>query len=403
MVSDHDESCPPNDYISGLVLSSCLNVRFFLLGRQCHGYLLKSGLVFNQYVKTALVRLYSLLSDVIGAMEILLYCNPGLQLDTCSYNLILIGLVEKGCLDEALIMLRRMLAEEDMVWNKATYIGVFGLCALLKDLNLGMQVHNKLLKSYHFEPDESVCSTMMSMYVKCGEILSARKVFDIRNNVVIWTAMLAAYLEHGSFEESFKLFAVMRHKDVVPNESTFSVVLTVSAELFSRRCGSMLHALTEKTGLKVHKNVEDALINMYSRTGDIKAAEKVFLGMTNYRDVTTWNTMINGYCYHGLGNESLALFQEMLRSGEDPNDVTFVGVLSACGHVGLVEQGFYYLYELMKQKGVKPGLDHYMCIINMLIKAGQLNEALSFIVSTPSKWDVFAWTSLLSAFRAHDL
>nr|KAJ0216244.1 hypothetical protein LSAT_V11C300113440 [Lactuca sativa] len=91
----------------------------------------------------------------------------------------------------------------------------------------------------------------------------------------------------------------------------------------------------------------------------------------------------------------------MLELGEDPNCVTFIGVLSACGHVGLVEEGFYYLYELMKQKGIKPGLEHYMCIIDMLIKAGQLNEALSFILSTPSKWDVFGWTTLLSACRAH--
>ncbi|CAH1414870.1 unnamed protein product [Lactuca virosa] len=383
MISDHNDSCLPNEYISGLVISSCLNIKYLSLSRQCHGYLFKSGLVFNQYVKTALVRLYSMLSDVVGAMEALL-SNPGLQLNTCSYNHILVGLIEKGYLDEALIISRRMLAEEDMVWkwNKATYIVIFGLCARLVDLDLGRQVHIKLLNS-DVEFDESVCRAMINMYAKCGEILSARKVFDMfePRNTDIYTEMLVAYSEHESFEKSFEksfeLFFKMQYEDVVQNESTFSLLLTVSAQLSSMRCGKMLHALTEKTGFNGHKIVEDALINMYSKTGDTKAAEKVFLDMTNYRDIVTWNMMICGYCYHGLGNESLALFQEMLEFGEDPNCETFVGVLSACGHVGLVEEGFYYLYELMKQK------------------------ALSFILSTPSKWDIFAWTTLLSACRAH--
>ncbi|CAI9274411.1 unnamed protein product [Lactuca saligna] len=398
MVSDHDESClPPNEYISGLVLSSCLNIGYLSLGRQCHGYLLKSGLVFNQYVKAALVSLYSMLPDVVGAMEVLL-CNPvGLQLDN---NLILDGLVEKGYLGEALIILRRRILAENMAWDNATYIGIFGLCARLKDLNLGRQVHNKLLKSCDVESDESVCNVVINMYGKCKEIVSARKVFDRfeSRNVVIWTTMLASYLEHGSFEESLKLFSEMRHKDVVPNESTFFVLLTVSSKLFSRRCGKLLHALSVKTGFNGHKNVENTLIDMYSRTGDIKAAEKVFLDMTNYRDIVTWNMMICGYSLHGFGNESLALFKKMLKSGEDPNYETFVGVLNASGHV---EEGLYYLYELMKQKGVKPGLEHYMCIINMLIKGGRLKEALSFIVSTPSKWDAFAWSTFLTGCHAH--
>lgn len=142
----------------------------------------------------------------------------------------------------------------------------------------------------------------------------------------------------------------MQIDGVVPNESTFFVILNASAELFSVRLGNVLHTLAEKTGFKGHKNVEDALIIMYLRTGHFKAAENVFLGMT-YRDIGTWNIMICGYCLHGFGNKSLTLFNEMLKLGEDPNDDTFVGVLNACGDVRLVEEGLYYFYELMNQKG----------------------------------------------------
>ncbi|CAH1414673.1 unnamed protein product [Lactuca virosa] len=143
----------------------------------------------------------------------------------------------------------------------------------------------------------------------------------------------------------------MQHDNVVPDESTFCVILDASAQLFSMSLGNLFHAFAEKTGFKGHKKVQDALISMYLRTGDIKAAEKMFFSMTT-DDIRTWDMMICGYCLHGFGNESLALFQEMLESGElDPTYATFVAVLSACGQLGLVEEGFYYFYELMKQKG----------------------------------------------------
>ncbi|KAI3747572.1 hypothetical protein L6452_10071 [Arctium lappa] len=397
MVSEDDDLCQPNEYIFATVLSSCSNVGYLLLGRQCHGYVLKSGLVFHQYVKNALVRLYSMLSDVVGAMEVLVSV-PGS--DTCTYNLILTGLVENGYLDEASNILRRMLAEHVM-WNKATYISVFGLCARLKDLSLGHQVHNQLLMS-DVEFDVFVCSAIINMYGKCKQISCARKVFDRleTRNVVAWTAMLAAYSLHGSFEESLKVFLDMQREDIVPNESTFSVLLNASAGLSSLGYGYSLHALAEKRGFKGHTNVGNGLINMYSKTGDIEAAKKMFVGMT-YRDTVSWNTMICGYSYHGLGNKSLALFEEMLKTDENPNHVTFVGVLTACGHLGKVEEGFYYLKQLMKQKGIEPGLEHYTCMIGLLSKAGRLNEAANFMLSTPINWDVIAWRTLLSACYTH--
>ncbi|KAL4570777.1 hypothetical protein LXL04_026439 [Taraxacum kok-saghyz] len=324
IASNHDDSSYlSKEYYSGLLHSSRLKTGYRLLGRQCHGYLLKSGLVLHQYVKATLAR--------------------------------------------------------------------YG------DLNLGRQVHKKLLMS-DVTYDESVCNAIMKMYGKCKEISSARKVFDTCEpppNVTLWTTFLAAYLENGSFKKSLLGFIDMQRSDVVPNESIFCILLTAIAELLSLSSGNMLHALIVKTGFKDCKKVKDTLINMYSRTGDIKAAKNVFLGMSIYnRDVITWNMMIRSYNLHGYGNRSLRLFRDMLELREvDVNDETFVGVQG--------QQGFNYFHELMKEKGIKPSLEHHMCIINMLIKAGELNEALSFILSTPSKSDVFAWSSLIIICHDH--
>ncbi|CAI9276970.1 unnamed protein product [Lactuca saligna] len=335
--------------------------------------------------------------DVVGAMEVLVSI-PGS--DTCTYNLILNGLIKNGYFTEAIDILKKTL-DEQMVWEKSTYTCVFSLCAHLQDLYLGQQVHNKLLKS-NVEFDVYVSSSIINMYGKCKEISSARKVFNMckTRNVVSWTSILDAYSQHGLFEESLKLFLTMQNDDIAPNESTFSVLLNASGGLASIGYGHSLHGLIKKTGFISHTNVTNALIHMYSRIGDIKSSEKIFLSMIS-RDIITWNTMICGYSHHGFGKKSLNLFQEMLKSGQDPNQVTFVGVLIACEHLGLVEQGFYYLKKLMKQKGVDPTLEHYTCIVGLLSKLGRLNEAFDFMLSTNIKWDTIAWRTLLSACNVH--
>ncbi|XP_042756037.1 pentatricopeptide repeat-containing protein At5g39680 [Lactuca sativa] len=391
-VSKRDRDFRLNHYKSALVLTFCIIVEDVFLGRQLHGYLLKSGLECHPYVKTPLVHLYRMLSDVVGAVEVLVSIP---QTDTSTYNMFV---VEKGFLDEALNIIRKMMAD-DMVWNKTTYIGMFGLCARLKYSELGNQVHNKLLKS-DVELDVSVCNAMVKMYRNCGNVgdaLNVLRAYKARD-VVSWTTMMHGSIPRSDYEASIKLFSKMQHDNVVPDESTFCVILDASAQLFSMSLGNLFHSFAEKTGFKGDKKVQDALISMYLRTGDIKAAEKVFFSMTT-DDIRTWDMMICGYCLHGFGNESLALFQEMLESGElDPTYATFVAVLSGCGQLGLVEEGFYYFYELMKQKGIEPDSVHYTCIMKILIKAGQPDEAFNFMASTPLiKFDSYAWKIMLNA------
>ncbi|XP_022774502.1 pentatricopeptide repeat-containing protein At5g39680 [Durio zibethinus] len=391
------DSLRPNEYIFAVVFSACSDSGKALEGRQCHGYVFKSGLVFYQYVKNALINMYSKFVDVEGAMRVFSLV-PGY--DVFTYNSVLSGLLEQGFLNEGVEILERMMGES-VEWDSVTYVTVFGLCACLKDLKLGLQLHSRILKS-DVKLDVFVNSAIINMYGKCGEVFNARKAFDglLVRNVVVWTGIMAAYSQNGCFEEALNLFPEMKLDDISPNEFTFGVMLNSTSGLSALKHGDVLYGEIVKSGFKDHVIVGNALINMYAKCGNIEAASKVFSDMM-YRDSITWNVMICGYSHHGLGKEAMDVFQDMLDVGQCPNYITFVGVLSACSHLGLVKEGLSYLNQFMRQVGVEPGLEHYTCVVGLLSKAGLLNEAEKFLRSIPVKWDVVAWRTLLSACRVH--
>lgn len=387
----------PNEYIFAIVFGSCSDSRKLKEGRQCHGYVLKSALMFHEYVRNALINMYSKCSDAEGAMHIF---NSESGYDVFSYNSLLSGLVQHGHLSEGIEVLRRMV-DEGLSWDSVTCVTVLGLCASLRDLKLGLEIHGNMLRN-GIEFDVYVSGAIVNMYGKCHNILNARNVFEklqVRN-VVLWTAMMANYFQRGYFEDALNLFTKMEFEDILPNEFTFAILLNSTAGLSMLRHGEAIHACAEKYGFKDYLIVGNALINMYCKSGNIKAAKRVFSYMV-YRDTITWNAIICGYSHHGLGKEALITFQDMLTAAECPNHITFVGVLSACSHLGLVEEGFYYLNQLMKQFAIEPGLEHYTCIVGLLSKAGRLDEAENFMRSQPVKWDVVAWRVLLNACLVH--
>ncbi|OVA09829.1 Pentatricopeptide repeat [Macleaya cordata] len=391
------ESLRPNEYIFATVLASCSDIRALEEGKQCHGYVLKSGLVFHLYVKNALLDMYSRCSDVEGAMSVL-KTVPGS--DILSYNSIISGFLENGYLNEGLEVLRKMV-DGFFVWDNFTHVTMLGLCASLKDLKLGLQIHNQILRR-EIEFDVFLGSAIIDMYGKCGKILNAKNVFYglQERNVVLWTAIMVAYAHNRYFEEALNHFLEMELAGILPNEYTFAVMLNSCAGLSALRHGGLFHSRAEKSGFKDHLNVGNALINMYSKSGSIEDARRVFSDMI-HRDTITWNSMISGYSHHGLGREALLVFHQMLASFGVPNYITFVGVLSACGHLGLVDEGFYYLNHLMENFGIKPGVEHYTCIVGLLGRAGLLTEAENLMKSNPIKWDVVAWRTLLSACHVH--
>ncbi|KAL6136488.1 hypothetical protein ACLB2K_061783 [Fragaria x ananassa] len=391
------ENLCPNEYVCATALASCSDSGRVEEGKQCHGYVLKAGLDYHQYVKNALVQMYSSCAEMEGAMRVL-NTVPGYDVSSC--NSVLNGLLEHGHVREKMEIMGMMVGE-CMAWDSVTYVTVFGLCAQLKDLRLGLQVHSRMLKA-GMKCDVFLSSAIVDMYGKCGKVWNAVKIFDglQTRNIFSWTAVMAAYFQNGYFEEALGMLSKMELEDICPNEYTFAVLLNSCAGLSALRHGDLLHARVRKSGFKYHIIVGNALINMYSKCGNIRAANEVFMDMT-YRDSVTWNAMISGFSHHGLGREALNVFHDMLTAGECPNHITFVGVLSACAHMGLVQEGFYYLNQVMKQFGVEPGLEHHTCVVGLLSRSGQLDEAEKYMKTTEVKWDIIAWRTLLNACHVH--
>lgn len=387
----------PNEYVLATVIASCSDDRRIIEGSQSHAYAINSGFEFHQYVQNALVTLYLGCSDMDGAIQVL---KTVPMFDIFTFNSLMKGLLENERVDKALEVLAEM-ASERLSWDKVTYSTAFGLCTSLQDVKLGKILHCKMLKDCVYV-DSFVSTALIDMYGKCNEVLNARRVFSglPTSNVATWTATMAAYFQNGYFEEALNLLPKMKTGNILPNEYTFAVLLNCSAGLSVLRHGHALHAMVQKSGFKEHNDVGNALICMYSKCGTIEASEGVFLDLT-HRNIITWNSMICGYSHHGLGNEALRVFQDMMDSGQVPNYVTFVGVLSSCSHLGLIDEAFYYLNHLMRYHGIEPGIEHYTCIVGLLSKAGLVDDAEQFMRSTPVKWDIVAWRVLLSACHVH--
>ncbi|KAG7611248.1 Pentatricopeptide repeat [Arabidopsis suecica] len=383
----------PNEFVATVVFKSCSNSGRIEEGKQFHGCFLKYGLISHEFVRNTLVYMYSLCSgngEAIRVLDDLPYC------DLSVFSSALSGYLESGAFKEGLDVLRKT-ANEDFVWNNLTYLSSLRLFSNLRDLNLALQVHSRMVR-FGFNAEVEACGALINMYGKCGKVLYAQRVFDDTHaqNIFLNTTIMDAYFQDKSFEEALNLFSKMDTKEVPPNEYTFAILLNSIAELSLLKQGDLLHGLVLKSGYRNHVMVGNALVNMYAKSGSIEDARKAFSGMT-FRDIVTWNTMISGCSHHGLGREALEAFDRMIFTGEIPNRITFIGVLQACSHIGFVEQGLHYFNQLMKKFDVQPDIQHYTCIVGLLSKAGMFKDAEDFMRTAPIEWDVVAWRTLLNA------
>jgi pentatricopeptide repeat protein len=213
--------------------------------------------------------------------------------------------------------------------------------------------------------------------------------------------MIAGYSQNGHFYEALELFREMQLADIKPNTDTFASVIPACANLASLNHGKEIHDSILRNKFLPDVFLESALVDMYAKCGTIGHACIVFRKMC-IRDVVSWNAMIIGYAIHGLGMETIQLFEEMLLSGLSPDDVTFVGVLFACCHAGLVQDGLQYFDCMRQMYHITPTTEHLCCMVDLLGRAGALNEAENFIKEMPIEPSATVWVSLLGSCRNHN-
>ncbi|KAI3823153.1 hypothetical protein L1987_04585 [Smallanthus sonchifolius] len=330
------------------------------------------------------------------------------------------------------------------VYNEARVIGLrpdcYTVSFLLKGvsrlaiggLSLGKGVHCQAI-SYGFDSDVRVGVELVRMYVSCGRVCDARKVFDemLVRDLVTWNAMVSGYCKVGEVESARALFEVMPDRNVVswtaliagyaqankpseavavfsrmqisgvnPDEVTMVAALSACAQLGALELGEWIHGYINIHNLHKSLSLNNALIDMYAKSGNIKKAVEVFESMKD-RCVITWTTVIAGLALHGLGKEALDMFSRMEKARVRPNDVTLIAVLSACSHNGLVETGRWCFNNMVPKYGIEPKIEHYGCMIDLLGRAGCLLEAQELLDRMPFESNAAIWGSLLAASRLY--
>ncbi|CBI35164.3 unnamed protein product, partial [Vitis vinifera] len=223
-------------------------------------------------------------------------------------------------------------------------------------------------------------TALLDMYAKCGHLGLARQLFNglTQKTVVSWTAMIAGCIRSNRLEEGTKLFIRMQEENIFPNEIT----------------------MLNKERVEVDCILNTALVDMYAKCGDINAAGRLFIEAIS-RDICMWNAIITGFAMHGYGEEALDIFAEMERQGVKPNDITFIGLLHACSHAGLVTEGKKLFEKMVHTFGLVPQIEHYGCMVDLLGRAGLLDEAHEMIKSMPIKPNTIVWGALVAACRLH--
>lgn len=229
-------------------------------------------------------------------------------------------------------------------------------------------------------------------YAKCGSIVDSLKLFENmpERDVASWTTMITGYAQLGHNEMALKFYCKMQNSGMKADELTFASVLSACAGLAVVIQGRRAHGVIIRSGFDICLSVGNALITMYAKCGVVDDAFQMFDTMVQ-RDMVTWSAMITGYALHGHGEEAVQLFEQMLATCMKPDHVSFVGVLYACSHAGLVNEGRQYFDSMMRDHGITPGADHYACLIDLLGHAGHLDEAEEFINNMPFEHDVGAW------------
>ncbi|AET05631.1 putative tetratricopeptide-like helical domain, DYW domain-containing protein [Medicago truncatula] len=367
-------------------------------GKAIHAYYIRNFFFDNVVLQTALLDMYAKCHLLFYARKIFNTVNK--KNDVC-WSAMIGGYVLHDSISDALALYDDMLCIYGLNPTPATLATMLRACAQLTDLKRGKKLHCHMIKS-GMDLDTTVGNSLISMYAKCGIMDNAVGFLDemIAKDTVSYSAIISGCVQNGYAEKALLIFRQMQSSGIAPYLETMIALLPACSHLAALQHGTCCHGYTVVRGFTNDTSICNAIIDMYSKCGKITISREIFDRMQN-RDIISWNTMIIGYGIHGLCVEALSLFQELQALGLKPDDVTLIAVLSACSHSGLVTEGKYWFSSMSQNFNIKPRMAHYICMVDLLARAGNLDEAYTFIQRMPFVPNVRIWGALLAACRTH--
>ncbi|MED6119975.1 hypothetical protein PIB30_016776 [Stylosanthes scabra] len=318
-----------------------------------------------------------------------------------SWTTIMGGYVKVGHVAEAFNLFNQM-QHQSIDIDFIVFLNLISGCIQVGDLLLASSVHAFVLKC-GCDKEESIENLLITLYAKCSDLASARRIFDliIEKTIFSWTSMIAGYAHSDHPLEALNLFRRLVRTDIRPDGPTVAAVLSACADLGSISIAQEMEDYISLNGLEFDLQVQTSLIHMYSKCGSIKKAKEIFEKVAD-KDLTVWSSMINSYAIHGMGKEAIDLFRKMTTTeGIIPDAVVYTSVLLACSHAGLVEDGLKYFRSMQKDFRITPTIEHYTCLVDLLGRVGRLDLALDMIQEMPLEAQAQAWAPLLSSCRIH--
>ncbi|XP_061344388.1 pentatricopeptide repeat-containing protein At5g48910 [Gastrolobium bilobum] len=403
--------------------------------KQVHAFLIKTAQTHDITVSTELLKL-SATSDIRDTEYALSLFDQMPEPNCFAWNTVIRALAETHDRPfDALLLFCQMVSDGMVEPNRFTFPSVLKACSVVARLEEGKQVHGLVLK-FGLVDDEFVSSNLLRMYVMCGSmedahvlfhrnvdevnvvlcnvmvdgyvrlgnLKAARELFDRmhQRSVVSWNVVISGYAQNGFFTEAIQMFHKMQmeEEDVSPNRVTLISVLPAISRLGALELGKWVHLYAEKNKIQIDDVLGSALVDMYAKCGRIEKAIQVFEGLPK-NSVITWNAIIGGLAMHGKANDLFNYFSRMERRGVSPSDVTYIAILSACSHAGLVDKGRYFFNHMVNVVGLEPRIEHYGCMVDLLGRAGNLEETEELILNMPIRSDDVIWKALLGACKMH--
>lgn len=389
----------PNAVTILTIIRGCGALGSRKLCESIHGLVVKLGLIFDISVNNSLLDMYSRLMDLDAATKIF----RGMESkDIISWTLMIGFLVDLEYPCDALKIFCEM-RESRIMCDVVVIMNLISASAVLGDLKRGRQIHAQAVVC-GFESELRLTNSIIDMYSKCGDLDSSRAMFNHANekSLVSWTAMVSGYVQNGCAVEALNLLIRMRQEKNYSIDSIMLVTaLIASSELAALELCQQLHCYAFEAGFLRDSAVQNSLISTYSKCGNVDLAHIVFKDMGFLQDVVSWNAIISGYGINGKGDTALTLYHEMKKSGKDPNSATYLCVLSACSHAGLISDGLVIFNQMVEENKVKPSQEHYGCVVDLLARAGRLSDASGLAGKLLQGIGPNIWRALLSGCVIH--